>query len=223
MRHRPLRTLLFLVAALPLHAAAQRVTATHLGNSAFRIGLGGWTLFIDFPYRPDCPGCDRYTPPPDLGEVDGTALITRAGPEHFDSVRFRATRLDLLAPFVPAGEQAAALSRLEAQGIYAYPQAAADGDKAGASYIVSYRGRRLCFTGDAQDPAPLLAARDLAAAFVSEALLRTVHAQGKRIDTRVLVVTRREATPADSLDLPTPCDACRLVVPHQGEVIELFR
>lgn len=214
---------LLLLAALPLHLSAQRVNATFIGNCAFRIGLEDWTLFTDFPYQPGYSGYDPYEMPADLASVRGTALITHGHLDHFDSSRFATTRLDLLAPFRSEAEQAEALSRLEARGIYVYPQATPHADMPHASYIVTIRGRRLYLSGDTEDPTHLLASRDLAVAFVTPWLLRTVHAQGKRIDARAVVVMHHEAATVEGLDLPSPCDGCRFIIPRQGEVIELFR
>ena len=56
------------------------------------------------------------------------------------------------------------------------------------SYVVEWRGLRLYFTGDTEDTASLLAARELDVAFVSPWLLRTVQKQGRRIDARHIVV-----------------------------------
>ncbi|HMQ76666.1 MAG TPA: MBL fold metallo-hydrolase [Flavobacteriales bacterium] len=223
MRHAHLPAALLLLALVPLHTCAQRVNATFIGNCAFRIGLEDWTLFTDFPYQPGYSGYDTYEMPADIAGVRGTALITHGHLDHFDSSRFATTRLDLIAPFLSEGEQAAALSALEARGIYVYPQATAHAEMPHASYIVSIRGRRLYIAGDTEDPAHLLASRDLAVAFVTPWLLRTVHAQGKRIDARAVVVMHHEAAMVDSLELPTPCDGCRFIIPRQGEVIELFR
>jgi L-ascorbate metabolism protein UlaG (beta-lactamase superfamily) len=218
-----LPSLVLLLIVLPLHTVAQRVNATFIGNCAFRIGLGDWTLFTDFPYQPGYSGYDLYEMPADLATVRGTALITHGHLDHFDSSRFATTRLDLIAPFLSEGAQAEALSRLETQGIYVYPQATPHADMPHASYIVSIRGRRLYIAGDTEDPAHLLASRDLAVAVVTPWLLRTVQAQGKRIDARALVVMHHEAASVDSLELPAPCDGCRFIIPRQGEVIELFR
>lgn len=222
MRHALLAVVLLLV-VLPLHTVAQRVNATFIGNCAFRIGLEDWTLFTDFPYLPGYSGYDSYEMPGDAAQVQGTALITHGHPDHFDSTRFAGTRLDLIAPFQAESDRAAALSRLEARGIYVYPQATPHKDLPHSSYIVSVRGRRLYFTGDTEDPTHLLASRDLAVAFVTPWLLRTVQAQGKRIDARTVVVMHHEAANVDGLEQPSPCDGCRLVIPRQGDVIELFR
>ncbi|MBK6627378.1 MAG: MBL fold metallo-hydrolase [Flavobacteriales bacterium] len=223
MRSPLLAIVLLLIAALPLRVSAQRVNATFIGNCAFRIGLEDWTLFADFPYQPGYSGYDTYELPADIASVRGTALITHGHLDHFDSSRFAGTRLDLIAPFQAEDAQASAISRLEAQGIYIYPQATPHADMPHASYIVSIRGRRLYIAGDTEDPAHLLASRDLAVAFVTPWLLRTVQAQGKRIDARAVVVMHHEAATVEGLDLPAPCDGCRFIIPRQGEVIELFR
>ena len=223
MRSPLLAIVLLLIAALPLRVSAQRVNATFIGNCAFRIGLEDWTLFADFPYQPGYSGYDTYELPADIASVRGTALITHGHLDHFDSSRFAGTRLDLIAPFQAEDAQASAISRLEAQGIYIYPQATPHADMPHASYIVSIRGRRLYIAGDTEDPAHLPASRDLAVAFVTPWLLRTVQAQGKRIDARAVVVMHHEAATVEGLDLPAPCDGCRFIIPRQGEVIELFR
>ena len=82
------------------------------------------------------------------------------------------------------------------------------------SYVVEWRGLRLYFTGDTEDTASLLAARELDVAFVSPWLLRTVQKQGRRIDARQIVVYHHR-------DAETVVEIQDRIVPRPGQVLSL--
>jgi L-ascorbate metabolism protein UlaG (beta-lactamase superfamily) len=206
-----------------LLAAAQPVTATFIGNCAFRIELGEWTLFSDFPYQSGYSGYNTYTLPEDFRTVRGTALVTHAHLDHFDSALFGTCRLELIAPHRSMAEQEAALARMEERGIHVYPIPTEHADMPHASYIVAVRGRRLYFTGDTEDPTELLRAKDLDVAFVTPWSIATINAIGRRIDARTVIMYHHEADQFKDRTVQAPCDRCRFVIPQQGEVIELFK
>jgi L-ascorbate metabolism protein UlaG (beta-lactamase superfamily) len=83
------------------------------------------------------------------------------------------------------------------------------------SYIVSWHGKRLYFSGDTESPASVLAATRLDAAFISPWIYRTVLAKGARLDARRIVIYHHEA--GEQIDgCNAPC-----MVPRQGETIRI--
>jgi hypothetical protein len=81
------------------------------------------------------------------------------------------------------------------------------------SYIVTWHGRRLYFTGDTEDVAPLVAAKDLDVAFVSPWNVRAVMRAGQQIDARQIVVYHHQ-----SGEQVAECrDRCSM--PQQGQIL----
>ena len=82
------------------------------------------------------------------------------------------------------------------------------------SYVVDWSGRRLFFSGDTEDLAPLLAQRDLDVAFVSPWLLARARARAAVIPARRVVVYHHQ----DGEDV---VDYQSRQVPRQGDTILL--
>lgn len=82
------------------------------------------------------------------------------------------------------------------------------------SYIVTWHGRRLYFTGDTESTEALLAARNLDVAFVSPWLYRAVVRAGQRIDARQVVIYHQE----QGQQVPECGTGCS--VPRQGDVLK---
>ena len=83
------------------------------------------------------------------------------------------------------------------------------------SYIVTWHGRRLYFSGDTQDARSLILARNLDVAFVSPWLYSTVMGLHRRIDAKRVVIYHHEA----GQQIPGCAEGC--VVPRQGDVISI--
>ncbi len=224
---RPHRYSIFpLLAILALgqqQAIAQRTTATFIGNCAFRIDLGDWTIYSDFPYQSGYSGYDTYTLPEGFNSAKGTTLITHAHLDHFDSTLFRASGLELIAAHQAEAERASVLARLEGRGIYVYPLPTPHADMPHNSYIVAANGRRLYFTGDTEDPKPLLSAQGIDVAFVTPWLINAINKSGRTIGARTVIMYHHTKGEFAEVDVKAPCTNCRFIVPEQGEVIELFR
>lgn len=217
----PLLSALALLASPALHA--QRPTATFIGNCAFRIDLGDWTLYSDMPYVSGSSGYDAYVLPDGFDQARGTALITQAHPDHFDSTLFRRTRLELIAPWLSPEGMERALEQAQTHGLYVYPIPTPHGDAPHDSYIVAWSGRRLYFTGDTEDPAELLKAANIDVAFVTPWLIDAVNKQGRSIDARTVIVYHHRKGELDGTDVKAPCTGCKLIIPQPGDAITLFR
>jgi hypothetical protein len=83
------------------------------------------------------------------------------------------------------------------------------------SYLVTWQGQRLYFTGDTDDTAALLEAKNLDVAFVSPWLFRAVQKSGRRIDARRIVIYHHTA------DETVPGCTGTCSVPKQGETLRL--
>lgn len=83
-----------------------------------------------------------------------------------------------------------------------------------SSYRVTWKGLRLYFRGDTDSITPLLAMKNLDAAFVSPWLLEAVAEQKARIDAKQVIVYHRTAT-------ETVPEIQKRRLPKQGESFTL--
>ncbi|MBK8339275.1 MAG: MBL fold metallo-hydrolase [Flavobacteriales bacterium] len=202
---------------------AQPTKATFLGNCAFRIDLTDWTIYSDFPYESGYSGYSSYALPEGFNTAKGTALITHAHRDHFDHALFSASKLELIAADQPEADRAAVLAKLEARGIYVYPLPTPHADLPHNSYLVAANGRRLYFTGDTEDPKPLLDTQGIDVAFVTPWLITAINKSGRTIGARTVIMYHHTKDEFAGVDVKAPCTNCRFIIPEQGEVIELFR
>jgi hypothetical protein len=82
------------------------------------------------------------------------------------------------------------------------------------SYLVTWKGLRLYFTGDTESADQLLAMRELDAAFVSPWLIEEVANRRAQIDTRLLIVYHHKAGEAIA-------DLQQRLVPKQGQSLTI--
>jgi Xaa-Pro aminopeptidase len=195
--------------------------ATFIGNMAFAISDGATTLYTDFPYESGAFGYMRY----DLASVpkaeNAVCLITHGHRDHFDASLFTKMNARVIAPpalaaTLPADRVIPFAPRMEYRGIVIEPLRTPHGDIDHDSYLVTWHGLRLYFTGDTDSPDSLLAAKNLDYAFVSPWLLEKVGRQKGRIDARRVVVYHHRAD-------EKVASIQSAVVPKPGDVLTLSR
>ena len=206
-----------------LSAVAQRpaLEARFIGNMAFAITDGILTLFSDFPYES---GYSRYMSYP-AGEIRSMtrqtlSLITHRHRDHWTPALFEKTAwsvagpADVVSTLPPA--RVVPLSAGATFGSLQIDPIATPHDKVDHfSYVVTWHGRRLYFSGDTESADHLVALKNLDTAFVSPWLYRAVLARGQRIDARQIVIYHHEAGQSVS--------ECRAgcVVPKQGDTLTI--
>lgn len=190
--------------AADAHGAPRELRFTFVGNMAFHVTDGERVLLTDFPYES---GYSQYMewdwaavpPAPEPVIVVSHRHRDHLAVEHLD--RFPGATLiapdDALAlaagkPVKPlAAKPKAVVAGLEAECV-ATPHASIGH----CSWLVTWHGLRMWFTGDTEGTDALLAARDLDVAFVSPWVLTRVARAGARIDARKVVVYHQAATEA---------------------------
>ncbi len=182
-----------MAAALAASAPAQQMLqAQFIGNMAFAITDGKTVLYSDFPYESGAFGYMKY----DFAKVPKTPgalfLITHEHKDHFDSALLAKMDGKVIAPpklaaTLPSARVIPFAPKMTYRDITieAFPTAHANVDH--ASYLVTWHGLRLYFTGDTESVDQLLAMKDLDYAFVSPWLIGKVTAQKGRIDARTVV------------------------------------
>lgn len=193
--------------------------ATFIGNMAFHVTDGETSLLTDFPYQSGYSGYQRW----DARRVPPTrnalCLITHNHRDHFARELFEPMDARVLGPAdVTRGFEARTLAmapRVAYRELVVEPIRTPHANLEHYSYVVSWKGQRLFFSGDTEDPTALLAARDLDVAFVSSWLLDRARNAGGRIDARRVVVYHQQ----DGEDVP---EGFGRILLKQGETIQLL-
>lgn len=173
--------------------------ARFLGNMAFAISDGVTTLMSDFPYQS---GYSRYMTYDSAlirsATASTLALITHRHADHWEPALFTATGWSVAGPAdVTASIDPSRIVPLAGGGTFGAMRIDAietlHASVGHYSYIVTWHGRRLYFSGDTESPASLLSARDLDVAFVSPWQYRAALRSGKPIDAKRIVIYHHEA------------------------------
>lgn len=209
--------LALLLATAPAPAGDLKIT--FIGNAAVHVTDGKSTLVTDFPYRSGAFGYMTYDMKR-LPPMDGAAvLITHAHADHFAPELLQARPMKLLgspglARAIPGGQELTPGKpfRYGNFEILAFPTPHGQTEKIEHfSYLVTWQGRKLYFSGDTESDETLLKMRGLDVAFVSPWLLFGAAKAGKRVDAKKIVVYHHRA---DQTKPPYPGS----VVPKQGDV-----
>ncbi|HEY3204521.1 MAG TPA: MBL fold metallo-hydrolase [Thermoanaerobaculia bacterium] len=169
-----------------------------IGNMAFAITDGKTTLYTDFPYRSGAFGYMTYETSAVPPARDALCLVTHGHLDHFDPDLFRKMDASLIAPPSLAAQLETARAipfapKMSYRDIEIEAFRTPHGDIEHYSYLVTWHGLRLYFTGDTDSPDRLLAMHDLDVAFVSPWLIEAVSRQKARIDARQVVAYHHRA------------------------------
>ena len=214
--------LLALVLAWTAAAQAPPLQARFIGQMAFAITDGSTTLITDFPYEIGYAGA----PPFGDRELQETtqptlALITHRHLDHFDPAAFAKTNWKMLGPSDAAARiksdrvlplaPRVTFGALEIESIKTPHH-----NLEHYSYIVTWHGRRLYFSGDTESADSLLAAQRLDVAFVSSWQFQAARrVGGAPIDAKRIVIYHHR-----SGDQITGCSGT-CVAPRLGDTVEI--
>lgn len=196
--------------------------ATFIGNEAWHITDGEYTVLTDFPYQS---GYSRYmtwewsgVP----GITDPAKLLIVTTHEHRD--HFAAELLPRMkaggaigpAPMLAAAGKAALRPSADTRfgPIRVQALATSHADLEHYSYVIEWKGIRIYLPGDTETTTSLIGSKDLDVAFVTPWMLRAVQRAAAKIDARRVIVVHHEA--GESVP---PYQGS--TVPRQGEVVVL--
>ena len=198
-----------------LQAQPPRLELTFIGNQAVQISDGRRSLVSDFPYQSGYSRYMTYDRSKLSFDREVVALITHRHLDHFTSTEPRGSSwlvvgprevVDRLPDGKPVSDSAMTIGDIRIQ-----PMRTPHADVEHYSYRVEWHGASFYFPGDTEDPATLIAQKELDIAFVTPWLWRNVQASGARIDARQIVIYHHEAGET----IAGCTGACR--VPAQGE------
>ncbi len=227
------RRVLMLLVALPLQGSADPetakapirpglLTATFIGNEAWHITDGEYTVMTDFPYQSGYSGYMTWdwAAVPRVDDPGKLLLVTtHQHRDHFAAeLMARVNAFRVLGP--AAVRQAAGKAGL-APGpdvrfgpIRVQAIATPHANLEHYSYIIEWKGVRIYLPGDTEDAASLTGARGLEVAFVTPWMLRVVERQGAKIDARRVIVVHHEigqtVRPYQGSAVPRPGDVITL-------------
>jgi L-ascorbate metabolism protein UlaG (beta-lactamase superfamily) len=208
---------LFAASSLSPSQTPPELRARFIGNMAFTITDGTTTVMTDFPYQSGYSSYMTYDAAEIRSETPATiALITHGHADHWEPVLFQRTNWRVIGPrdvvsSVPAERRldpAAAPGGLRVEAL--------ETPHAGVghySYVVTWHGRRLYFTGDTESLDALVATKNLDVAFVSPWLFRMATTRNLTIDARRIVIYHHQASET------VPGCTGRCAVPRQGETL----
>jgi L-ascorbate metabolism protein UlaG (beta-lactamase superfamily) len=195
--------------------------ARFIGNMAFAITDGSVTLMTDFPYQSGYSVYMTYSPAEiRSGTASTLSLITHRHGDHWEPTLFAKTNWKVAGPADVtkgiASDRMVPLAGTTTFGpLQIEPLETPHANIGHYSYIVTWHGKRLYFTGDTETIDRLLAARDLDVAFVSPWNYQSAIRRNRRIDATRIVIYHHQA----GEKVPECRDRCH--VPRQGEMISI--
>jgi L-ascorbate metabolism protein UlaG (beta-lactamase superfamily) len=170
-----------------------------IGNEGFELSDGETTILTDLPYQPGASDYMLYDPEALDPQGRVISLITHRHADHFDKALFLERDWSIIGPAevtdrLPA-ERVIALSEAIKVGAFTVrPHRTGHSDVEHYSYLVMWRGRRMYFVGDTENPSHLLSVPKLNVAFLTPWLGCTAGAFGRRIDAeRIVLYHHRES------------------------------
>jgi L-ascorbate metabolism protein UlaG (beta-lactamase superfamily) len=198
---------------------ADNLTFQFIGNMAFSISDGKTVLYSDFPYESGAFDYMKY----DLKSVklldDGVSLITHAHRDHWASELFQPLKLKVIGPpevlkgvdpsrIIPFAKE------ITYKGIQIRPFSTPHANITHYSYLVTWHGIKMYFTGDTEELKTLLEMKNLDVAFISPWLARSVSKNKQNVDAKKIVIYHHE----DGEKVDPPVNG---IVPKQGQIFEI--
>lgn len=209
---------------------AATLDARFIGNMAYAISDGAITLFTDFPYESGYSQYMTYNAREIQSRTPRSiALITHRHRDHWEPALFSGTNWSVIGPADALSGAAAnrvvrALPVVPERQTVTFENLSIDAlptphaNIGHYSYVVTWHGQRLYFSGDTEDTAALLGATNLDVAFVSPWLFQTAMKSGRPINARRIVIYHHEGRQTSVAGCSGICS-----VPKQGDTLRLNR
>lgn len=198
---------------------ADYLEAEFIGNEAFQITDGEYTLFTDFPYQSGAYGYMEYYF--DFSEVKDNvlALITHRHVDHFDPLLFIEQRWKIIGPVevtqALAQNQVIKLTDTMTFGpLKITVRKSSHANVEHLSYLVAWAGKNMLFTGDTEDLMVLRDLPDLDALFISPWLHRKAMINEALPETKKIIIYHHK-----NKDIIPDCSGC--IIPAQNQIIDI--
>jgi L-ascorbate metabolism protein UlaG (beta-lactamase superfamily) len=200
-------------------AFADNLSFQFIGNMAFSISDGKTTLYSDFPYESGAFGYMKYDLKSAKISDNGVSLITHSHRDHWAGELFQPLKLKVIGPpdvlkgldnsrIIPFAKE------IKYEGILVQPFSTSHGNVTHYSYLVTWHGIRMYFTGDTEELKTLLEMKNLDVAFISPWLARLLSTNKQTVDAKKVVIYHHE----DGEKVVEPKNG---IVPKQGEIFQI--
>lgn len=163
-------------------APSDSLQVRFVGNAGFEVSDGATTLLVDLPYESGAFGYMNY----DFAALHPAghvvSVITHRHADHFEPGLFQATTADIVGPeevtdaFAPTRVLEGRIVMVGDFRIQRFPTPHRDTEH--YSYLIDWRGQRLYFVGDTEDPTHLLSTEGLDVVFLTPWLSCAVEEAG---------------------------------------------
>ncbi|NNF56873.1 MAG: MBL fold metallo-hydrolase [Rhodothermaceae bacterium] len=188
----------------PLDGAQDTLAFRFIGNAGIAISDGATTLLTDLPYEPGAHGYMVYEPEAVRPVGEAVAVITHRHTDHFSPALFQARDWFIVGPeevtlALPSARVLPLLDTVEVGAFRVLPIRTPHSNTEHYSYLVAWRGVRLFFVGDTEDPSALLARADLDVVFITPWLSCIVEDQGATVKAERLVLYHQRPDGSDRM------------------------
>ncbi len=200
-------------------ASSKSIEAQFIGNEAFRITDGNFTLVTDFPYESGIYGYMEYN-----FNFAGTvknvlALITHRHLDHFAPLLFTEQNWKIIGPKEVTQQlernKVIKMAKVMTYGpINVTPRKTTHANTEHYSYLVKWHGKSLFFTGDTEDMETLKALPVLDALFITPWFYRKAKMNDMLPDAKKIIIYHHQEN-----DIVPDCRGC--IIPLQDEIISL--
>jgi len=216
----PVLLLLFFFAGFVVEKSyAKSLEVGFIGNSAFYITDGEYVIFKDFPYKSGAYGYMEYDF--DFSAVTGNilSLISHRHVDHFDPLLFTAQNWKIIAPReVTVQLEQNKIIKFEDKITYGpitvRPKKSRHANTAHYSYLVTWGGRKLYFTGDTEALDTLKDLPELDALFITPWFYRKARINDMLPESKKTIIYHHRAN-----DIIPDCIGC--IIPKQNQMISL--
>lgn len=161
-----------MILLLMLFFQESQLKITFVGNNGVALHDGETTLLVDLPYQSGAYGLMKYDPATIPASGNVVCVITHEHEDHFDPEIFKTKNCQILGPAeVTVGlDPARVISRDPTNEVGAFSITGINtphGKVVHLSYLIEWRGHKLYFTGDTEDPQMLVDQSALSIAFIT--------------------------------------------------------
>lgn len=195
-------------------AGAQDIRITFIGNCAFKIQLDTLLLFSDFPYKSGAYGYMTYELDSVYHGEEGMTLITHKHDDHFKGSVHSRTRLQKVGPKVTHRKKKKLMEkhgvdirRIKTKHTFSYRH---------SSYAVSWKGRKIYFTGDTESYDKLLQEKDFDILFITPWLLNQLVRNDIKLSANKIILYHHRASDETFRKENANICGCEFIVPQQN-------
>lgn len=209
----------FMTVFFTVNAVSKSLEARFIGNEAFWISDGDYSLMTDFPYKSGI--YDTMTYDFNFGEVKGNvlSLVSNRHEDHFDPMLFIDQNWMIAGPRevtiqLPQNRVVKFSDVITFGPIKIMPKKSPFAHVEHYSYLVEWDGRRLFFTGDTEDTDILKNLPQLDMLFITPWFYRKAKTNDLLPDVRKIIIYHHKKN-----EIVPDCTGC--IIPEQGQIIDI--